>query len=105
MNDAMGVGVGVDYGIYLFARTQAHLTPGTRLLDAYRESLREVGAAVVFTSVTMSIGVASWYFSELKFQADMGILLAYMFFVNMVGAILLMPALAAWLIRVPRDSA
>lgn len=100
---AMGVGVGVDYGIYLFARTQAHLARGTRLLDAYRESLREVGAAVVFTSVTMSIGVASWYFSELKFQADMGILLAYMFFVNMVGAVLLMPALAAWLVRVPRD--
>ena len=95
---ALGVGVGVDYGIYLFARMQAHLSAGKKLVDAYYESLKEVGLAVIFTATTMSVGVATWWWSELKFQADMGILLAYMFFVNMVGAIVLMPALAVWLI-------
>tara|TARA_R110002096_G_scaffold246654_4_gene438903 strand:+ start:11443 stop:13788 length:2346 start_codon:yes stop_codon:yes gene_type:complete len=94
---AMGVGVGVDYGIYLFARMRAHMTAGTSLMDSYYESLKEVGTGVIFTSVTMTIGVATWYFSDLKFQADMGILLAYMFFVNMLGAIILIPALASFL--------
>ncbi len=94
---AMGVGVGVDYGIYLFARMRAHMSIGKSLMDSYYESLKEVGTGVIFTSVTMTIGVATWYFSALKFQADMGILLAYMFFVNMLGAIILIPALASFL--------
>lgn len=93
---AMGVGVGVDYGIYLYARMLAHKSAGESLTRAYYESLKEVGTGIVFTSVTMTIGVATWYFSDLKFQADMGILLAYMFFVNMLGAIILIPALASF---------
>lgn len=95
---ALGVGVGVDYGIYLFARTQVHLAAGLNFADAYAQSLREVGGAIMFTATTMSLGVATWYFSSLKFQADMGVLLAYMFFVNMLGAIFLMPAIAVWLV-------
>lgn len=94
---AMGVGVGVDYGIYLFARMLAHKSAGESLQKSYYESLKEVGTGVVFTSVTMTLGVATWYFSDLKFQADMGILLGYMFFVNMLGAIILIPALASFL--------
>lgn len=97
---ALGVGVGVDYGIYLFARTQAFLREGFDLKEAYYRALRSAGTAVMFTATTMSIGVATWAFSDLKFQADMGLLLAYMFFVNMLGAIFVMPALAAWLVRV-----
>lgn len=95
---ALGVGVGVDYGIYLFARTKARLDEGISLVEAYYGSLKDVGMAVVFTAITMSIGVATWWWSALKFQSDMGILLAYMFFVNMLGAVFLMPALAAWLL-------
>jgi hypothetical protein len=95
---ALGVGVGVDYGIYLFARTQMHLAAGLKFAQAYAQSLSEVGSAVMFTATTMSLGVATWYFSSLKFQADMGVLLAYMFFVNMLGAIFLMPAIAVWLV-------
>jgi predicted RND superfamily exporter protein len=95
---ALGVGVGVDYGIYLFARTQVYLAAGLKFAEAYARALREVGGAVMFTATTMSLGVATWYFSSLKFQADMGVLLAYMFFVNMLGAIFLMPAIAVWLV-------
>lgn len=100
---ALGVGVGVDYGIYLFARTQAQIRRGLSLKEAYYEGLKQAGTAVIFTASTMSIGVATWYFSELKFQSDMGVLLAYMFFVNMVGAVVLLPALAAWLIDVEKE--
>lgn len=95
---ALGVGVGVDYGIYLFARTQANIRRGLALREAYYEGLKQAGTAVVFTATTMSIGVATWFFSDLKFQSDMGVLLGYMFFVNMLGAIFLLPGLAAWLI-------
>ena len=59
--------------------------------------MRQRGNAAIFTALTMSIGVGTWAFSALKFQADMGILLAFMFLVNMLGAIFLLPAMAYWL--------
>lgn len=95
---ALGVGVGVDYGIYLYARMHAYLGEGKNLYESYYEALKQSGTAIIFTATTMSIGVITWAFSALKFQADMGILLAYMFFVNMVGAIVLIPALARFFI-------
>lgn len=97
---ALGVGVGVDYGIYLYERMQLHFnTRGIALSEAFYHALVERGTAAVFTAITMSLGVGSWAFSALKFQADMGLLLAFMFLVNMLGAIFLLPALAAWTFR------
>lgn len=92
----LGVGVGVDYGIYLYERLKHHLADGMDLPAAWALSLHERGRSVLFTAATMSVGVGSWAFSRLKFQADMGLLLAFMFLVNVLGALLLMPALA-WL--------
>ena len=97
---ALGVGVGVDYGIYLYERMQYHFCArGLDLREAFYQALCERGTAAVFTAITMSIGVGSWAFSALKFQADMGVLLAFMFMVNMLGAIFLLPAIAAWTLR------
>ena len=96
---ALGVGVGVDYGIYIFSRLKSYLDQGQSLQDAYLHTLAITGNGVVFTGVTLAIGVATWIFSPLKFQADMGILLTFMFLVNMLGAILLLPALACWLLK------
>jgi predicted RND superfamily exporter protein len=98
---ALGVGVGVDYGIYLYERMANELEHGRSLPDAFFQALRQRGTAAAFTAATMAIGVGTWAFSALKFQADMGILLAFMFVVNMFGAILLLPALAAFLLRLP----
>ncbi len=98
---ALGVGVGVDYGIYLYDRIEMHLEEGLGLADAFFEALKERGTAMVFTAITMTLGVGTWAFSALKFQADMGILLAFMFFLNMLGALFLLPALAAFLLKVP----
>jgi hypothetical protein len=95
---ALGVGVGVDYGIYLFERIKHMMQEGRTLTHAYVEALKQRGTASLFTAVTMTISVGTWYFSALKFQADMGILLAFMFLVNVFGAILLAPALAAYLV-------
>ncbi len=91
---ALGVGIGVDYGIYIYSRLQEELKKGVSLSVAYENTLSVTGIGVVFTGITLAIGVATWMFSPLKFQADMGILLTFMFLVNMLGAILLLPALA-----------
>ena len=96
---ALGVGIGVDYGIYIFARLQTALNAGEYFEDAMFRALRDAGGAVVFTGLTLAIGVSTWVFSSLKFQADMGLLLTFMFLVNMVGAIVLLPAIARWFWR------
>lgn len=102
---ALGVGVGVDYGIYLYDRIEIHLEEGKDLATAFYEALNERGTAMVFTAVTMTIGVGTWAMSALKFQADMGILLAFMFFLNMLGALFLLPALAAFLLKPAKEKA
>jgi predicted RND superfamily exporter protein len=75
------------------------MAEGMSLKDAYVEALKQRGTASLFTAITMTVSVGTWYFSALKFQADMGILLAFMFLVNVFGAILLAPALAAYFVR------
>ncbi|MBS0364543.1 MAG: MMPL family transporter [Proteobacteria bacterium] len=96
---ALGAGIGVDYGIYLFSRMQHFLREGLAVREAYEHTLRVTGASIIFTGITLAIGVATWVFSPLKFQADIGIMLTFMFLVNMLAAVILLPALAAWLIR------
>ena len=96
---SLGVGIGVDYGIYLFSRLQIHLNAGRPFEEALFLSLRQTGSAVIFTGLTLGVGVSTWIFSALKYQADMGVLLTFMFVVNMLGAIILLPALARWLYR------
>lgn len=94
---ALGVGIGVDYGIYLYNRLEQMLDEGLTLRDAYFETLKTTGLAVAFTGITLAAGVLTWTFSSIKFQADMGLLLTFMFLWNMCGAILLIPALASLL--------
>ncbi|WP_029008825.1 efflux RND transporter permease subunit [Azospirillum halopraeferens] len=95
--EALGVGIGVDYGIYIFSRMQGYLREGRPLGDAYLQTLRETGNAVLFTGLTLAVGVATWVFSALKFQADMGLMLGFFFLVSMLSTLLLTPALASWL--------
>jgi predicted RND superfamily exporter protein len=89
---ALGVGIGVDYGIYIYNRLERFLSKGLSFKEAYFETLRTTGMAVVLTAITLALGVVTWVFSSIKFQADMGLLLAFMFLWNMVGAIVLIPA-------------
>ena len=94
---ALGVGVGVDYGIYLFEQIQHEMRDhGSSFREAFEAAMRQRGSAAVFTAITMAIGVGTWTLSALKLQADMGLLLAFMFLVNMLGAVCLLPALGAW---------
>ncbi len=93
---ALGVGIGVDYGIYIYSRFKTYLERGHSIQEAYRSTLTVTGNGVVFTGITLAVGVATWIFAPIKFQADMGILLTFMFLLNMAGAIVLLPALACW---------
>ncbi|WP_313278259.1 efflux RND transporter permease subunit [Stutzerimonas balearica] len=96
---ALGVGIGVDYGIYIYSRLESYLRQGMTLQEAYYQTLKSTGKAVVFTGICLAIGVVTWVFSAIKFQADMGLMLTFMFLWNMVGAIWLLPALARFLIK------
>ncbi|MFU2487073.1 efflux RND transporter permease subunit [Thauera sp. WH-1] len=96
---AIAVGIGVDYGIYFYERMAHRFRQGDTLPDAFHQALSQRGTAVMFTATTMAVGVGTWTFSALKFQADMGLLMAFMFIINMLGALLLLPSLAALLLR------
>lgn len=95
---ALGVGIGVDYGIYIYSKLESYLTSGKSLKEAYFCTLKTTGKAVAFTGITLGIGVATWVFSPIKFQADMGILLTFMFVWNMIGALVFLPALTCFLL-------
>ena len=90
---ALGVGIGVDYGIYIYDKLKSYLDEGFSLNDAYLNTVRTTGAAVAFTGVALAVGVATWIFAPTKFQADMGLMLTFMFLWNMLGALTLLPAL------------
>ncbi len=102
---ALGVGIGVDYGIYIYSRLNTFLVQGYPLPEAYLATLQTTGKSVAFTGVTLAIGVVLWIFSPIRFQADMGILLTFMFIWNMLGALILLPALTCLLRPVRRAPA
>lgn len=96
---ALGVGIGVDYAIYIFARMRESLRQGKTVSESYFIALKTTGIAIFYTALTLAVGVAMWIFSDLKFQADMGVMLTFMFVVNMIAAIIFLPALCRWLLR------
>ena len=101
---ALAVGIGVDYGIYVYATLADACAGGYSLKEGYFKTLKMTGKAVVFTGITLGFGVATWLWSGLQFQRDMGKLLVFMFTANMFGAILILPAIASFLLK-PRKLA
>ena len=96
---ALGVGIGVDYALYLLSVQLARQRAGATLAEAYAHALQFTGKVVALVGVTLAAGVVCWAWSPIKFQADMGILLTFMFTLNMVGALVLIPALSHFLLR------
>jgi predicted RND superfamily exporter protein len=96
---ALGVGIGVDYALYLLSVQLAQQRAGLSLREAYASAIGFTGKVVALVGVTLAAGVVTWAWSPIKFQADMGILLTFMFVWNMVGALILIPALSHFLLR------
>ena len=99
---ALGVGIGVDYALYLLSVQLAQQRAGLSLTEAYRNSVAFTGKVVALVGITLAAGVITWAWSPIKFQADMGILLTFMFIWNMIGALVLIPALSHFLLRKAR---
>jgi predicted RND superfamily exporter protein len=96
---ALGVGIGVDYALYLLSIQLAAQRSGMTLAAAYKKSLQFTGKVVALVGVTLAAGVVTWAWSPIKFQADMGILLTFMFVWNMLGALFLIPTLSHFLLN------
>ena len=95
----LSVGIGVDYALYIYNQMQPDLDAGVEASVAVSSAMEKTGAAVIFTGLILGLGVATWAFSDLKFQADMGLLLSFMFLANMIVAITVLPALTSILYR------
>jgi predicted RND superfamily exporter protein len=96
---ALGVGIGIDYALYLLSVQLNKQREGVSLVIAYRHAIRFTGKVVGLVGVTLAAGVVTWAFSPIKFQADMGILLMFMFVWNMLGALILIPSLSHFLLN------
>jgi len=96
---ALGVGIGVDYALYLLSTQLTSQREGLSLPEAYRRSVAFTGKVIALVGVTLAAGVVTWAWSPIKFQANMGILLTFMFLWNMLGALILIPALSHFLLR------
>lgn len=99
---ALGVGIGVDYALYVLSIVLVHMRQGDSLSEAYYKALLFTGRVVLLTAATLGIGVGFWIMSPIKFQADMGLLLGFMFIWNMLGALILLPALSYFLLEKKR---
>lgn len=95
---ALGVGIGVDYALYLVSVQLVQQREGASLCEAYRHSIDLTGRVVALVGLTLAAGVVTWVWSPIKFQADMGILLTFMFILNMIGALVLIPAMSHFLL-------
>ena len=102
---AFGAGIGVDDGIYLWSVLVKYLKAGASLPEAWLQTLRHTGKAVIFTSLALIVSVSTWLLSGLQFQADMGLLLVFMFTTNLFGAVLMLPAMAWLTVRGSRPPA
>jgi predicted RND superfamily exporter protein len=97
---SLGIGLGVDYSIYLVARIRDEVFNGLALNEAITRSIRTTGVWVFSTYAVMVGGILAWVFSPLLFHSEMSILLILLMSTNLVAGLLIMPALIAW--RRPR---
>ena len=92
---SVGIGLGIDYGLYLVSRILEEREKTDDLDVAVAEALKSNGKAILIIASTLVLGLVSWCFSSLRFQAEMGILLAILLFFNALGALLLVPSFIA----------
>jgi predicted RND superfamily exporter protein len=89
---SVGVGIGVDYAIYIVDRIRQECVDTQDIDEAVRRAVRTTGMAVSFTATTITGGIFLWIFSDLRFQAEMAYLLVILMILNMIGAITVVPA-------------
>ena len=95
---ALGIGLGVDYGIYMLDRIREEARLGSDAFGAVRKAIMTSGNAIFVTAMTMVLPLIPWFlFSTLRFQAEMGLLLGMVLFLNMIGSLIFVPAAVLFL--------
>lgn len=91
---ALGIGLGVDYSIYVVDAIREKFSEGSDLGRAVHHAMRTAGRGVVVTATPLIACTALWYvLSPLRFQAEMAILIALWMGVSAASALLVMPSL------------
>jgi hypothetical protein len=91
---ALGIGLGVDYSFYIADRIKEHLQHTPKLSESIRFAMLTAGRGVIVTALTMVAAVVLWYFfSSLRFQAEMGLLIALWMTVSAISALLVIPSM------------
>jgi hypothetical protein len=93
----VGVGFGIDYGLYIMSRIIEEYRTGLSLPEAARVTVATSGKAVTFTAITMILGTLFWTLSNLRFSAEMGLLLALWMGVSFLATVTLLPVLVVML--------
>ena len=93
---SLGIGLGVDYGIYTVARIRDEVVNGLTLDQAVTKGLRSTGVWVFCTFAVMVGGILAWVFSPLLFHSEMSLLLVLLMTTNLIAGVLLLPALIGW---------
>jgi predicted RND superfamily exporter protein len=93
---SLGIGLGVDYGIYTIARIRDEVAGGASVEESITTALRTTGTAVFSTFAVMVGGILPWAFSPLLFHNEMSVLLIFLMGTNMIAGVLILPAYIAW---------
>jgi predicted RND superfamily exporter protein len=93
---SLGIGLGIDYGIYVVARIQDEVKGGATIEEAVTTALSTTGAAVFSTFAVMVGGILPWAFSPLLFHNEMSVLLIFLMGTNMIAGCLILPSFIAW---------
>jgi uncharacterized protein len=90
---AVGIGLGVDYAIYMMDRIKEEMHLQPNLQQAVVRAVSTTGVAIAFTATTLIGGIMMWVFvSDLRFQADAARLLSIMLVLSSCSAMFLVPA-------------
>jgi hypothetical protein len=91
---ALGIGVGVDFSLYVVSRVKDEYKEGGGSLEkALIEAMSTSGKAVFFTGLSLTVGIAAWMFSPILMQARLGALLAFFIFFNAIGTLMVLPSM------------
>lgn len=89
---ALGIGLGVDYAFYVADRIKEEIAIGNTPEGAIRASLHSAGMGVLVTASVLILSTLLWWASSLRFQAEMGLLMAIWLGISAMSALFVMPA-------------
>jgi RND superfamily putative drug exporter len=91
----IGLGVAIDYSLFIISRFREELAAGSMVPDALAMTVATAGRAIVFSGVTVAIGLCGLLFFQGTFIASMGAAAAIAVLLAVLWALTFLPALLA----------